>query len=103
MSLFARITDLPPRFTAYMSIGFGGCTSAILNADRSRISSPCILILTMQRSSRLASRWMFEGHEAIPAVGIGGSGIRVGVVKLHLKKAADKGKCVEDGGVASPE
>jgi predicted NBD/HSP70 family sugar kinase len=35
---------------------------------------------------------MFEGHEAILAVDIGGSSIRVGVVKLHLKKATDLSK-----------
>ncbi|QCI68490.1 ROK family protein [Phreatobacter stygius] len=37
----------------------------------------------------LVPAWMFAGHDAILAVDIGGSNIRVGVVKLNLKKAAD--------------
>jgi hypothetical protein len=40
-------------------------------------------------AGHLAPRWMFDGHEAILAVDIGGSSIRAGVVNLQLKKALD--------------
>ena len=38
---------------------------------------------------QLAPRWVFEGHDAILALDIGGSTIRAGVVALHLRKASD--------------
>jgi predicted NBD/HSP70 family sugar kinase len=41
---------------------------------------------------QLAPRWIFEGHDAILAVDIGGTNIRAGVVALNLKKAADLSK-----------
>jgi predicted NBD/HSP70 family sugar kinase len=40
----------------------------------------------------LAPRWMFEAHDAILAVDIGGTNIRAGVVALNLKKAPDLSK-----------
>jgi predicted NBD/HSP70 family sugar kinase len=43
----------------------------------------------------LAPSWIFEGHDAIVAADIGGTNIRVGVVTLNTKKAADLSKaCV---------
>jgi hypothetical protein len=42
--------------------------------------------------AHLAPRWMFEAHDAILAVDIGGTNIRAGVVELNLKKAADLSK-----------
>jgi hypothetical protein len=38
---------------------------------------------------QLAPPWIFKGHDALLAVDIGGSNIRVGLVRPHLKKAAD--------------
>ena len=43
-------------------------------------------------AAHLAPRWMFEAHDAILAVDIGGTNIRAGVVALHLKKARDLSK-----------
>src|SRR5262249_54170849 len=40
----------------------------------------------------LAPRWMFEAHDALLAVDIGGTNIRAGVVALNLKKAPDLSK-----------
>jgi hypothetical protein len=40
-------------------------------------------------AGHLAPSWMFRGHDAILAVDIGGTNIRVGVVQLNLKRAAD--------------
>jgi predicted NBD/HSP70 family sugar kinase len=40
----------------------------------------------------LAPSWMFEGHDAILAVDIGGTNIRAGVVRLNLKRASDLSK-----------
>ena len=37
----------------------------------------------------LAPRWIFEAHDVILAVDIGGSNIRAGVVTLNMKKAPD--------------
>jgi predicted NBD/HSP70 family sugar kinase len=42
--------------------------------------------------AHLAPRWMFEAHDAILAVDIGGTNIRAGVVELNLKKAPDLSK-----------
>src|SRR5439155_8092946 len=42
----------------------------------------------------LASRGMFEAHDAILAADIGGSNIRAGVVTLNLKKARDLSKAL---------
>jgi predicted NBD/HSP70 family sugar kinase len=43
-------------------------------------------------AAHLAPRWMFEAHDAILAVDIGGTNIRAGVVALNLKKAPDLSK-----------
>jgi hypothetical protein len=43
-------------------------------------------------AAHLAPRWMFEAHDAILAVDIGGTNIRAGVVVLNLKKAPDLAK-----------
>ena len=40
----------------------------------------------------LAPAWMFQAHDAILAVDIGGTNIRAGVVRLNQKKAADFSK-----------
>jgi predicted NBD/HSP70 family sugar kinase len=40
----------------------------------------------------LAPKWLFQAHDAILAVDIGGTNIRAGVVLLNLKKAADLSK-----------
>lgn len=41
---------------------------------------------------QLAPAWMFEAHDSILAVDIGGTNMRAGVVELNLKKAADFSK-----------
>ncbi|MEA2979949.1 MAG: hypothetical protein QOF09_1772, partial [Alphaproteobacteria bacterium] len=41
---------------------------------------------------QLAPKWLFQAHDAILAVDIGGTNIRAGVVQLNLKKAADLSK-----------
>lgn len=41
----------------------------------------------------LAPSWIFKGFDAVLAVDIGGSNIRVGVVELALAKAKDLSKC----------
>jgi predicted NBD/HSP70 family sugar kinase len=43
-------------------------------------------------AAHLAPRWMFEAHDAILAVDIGGTNIRAGVVALNLKKAVNLSK-----------
>src|SRR5690242_5588208 len=43
-------------------------------------------------AAHLAPRWMFEAHDAILGVDIGGTNIRAGVVELNLKKASDLAK-----------
>jgi hypothetical protein len=43
-------------------------------------------------SVHLAPTWMFEAHDAILAVDIGGTNIRAGVVKLNLQSEADLSK-----------
>jgi hypothetical protein len=43
-------------------------------------------------AAHLAPPWMFEAHDAILAVDIGGTNIRAGVVTLNLKKARDLSK-----------
>lgn len=47
----------------------------------------------------LAPSWVFSGHDSILAVDIGGSNIRVGIVELNVRKAADMSKagvCVSE-------
>jgi predicted NBD/HSP70 family sugar kinase len=43
-------------------------------------------------AAHLTPGWMFEAHDAILAVDIGGTNIRAGVVELNPKKAADLSK-----------
>jgi predicted NBD/HSP70 family sugar kinase len=43
-------------------------------------------------AAHLAPRWIFEGHDAILAVDIGGTNFRAGVVALNLKKDPDLSK-----------
>src|SRR5262249_29372794 len=43
-------------------------------------------------AAHLAPPWMFEAHDAILAVDIGGTNIRAGVVALNLKKAPELSK-----------
>lgn len=45
-------------------------------------------------SVHLAPSWVFAGHDAILAVDIGGSNIRVGIVELHLDEAKDLSECI---------
>jgi predicted NBD/HSP70 family sugar kinase len=76
-----------------------GRTAVILKADKVPIDLVPIrndpdeagLIGAVQ----LAPKWLFKAHDAILAVDIGGTNIRVGVVELNLKKAPDLSKaCV---------
>jgi predicted NBD/HSP70 family sugar kinase len=43
-------------------------------------------------AAHLAPAWMFEAHDAILAVDIGGTNIRAGIVQLNLRGAADLSK-----------
>jgi predicted NBD/HSP70 family sugar kinase len=43
-------------------------------------------------AAHLAPPWMFQGHDGILAIDIGGTNIRAGVVQLNLKKAPDLSK-----------
>lgn len=43
-------------------------------------------------AAHLAPHWMFEAHDALLAVDIGGTNIRAGIVCLNLKKAPDLSK-----------
>jgi hypothetical protein len=43
-------------------------------------------------ATQLAPSWVFQAHEAILAVDIGGTNIRAGIVELNLKKARDLSK-----------
>jgi len=43
-------------------------------------------------AAHLAPSWMFRGVDSILAVDIGGTNIRVGIVELNLKRAADLSK-----------
>ena len=73
-----------------------GRTSVILKAEKIAIDLVALHNdpddAALIGAAHLAPRWMFEGHEAVLAIDIGGSSIRAGVVKLHLKKAPDLSK-----------
>jgi predicted NBD/HSP70 family sugar kinase len=43
-------------------------------------------------ATQLAPSWMFQAHDAILGVDIGGTNIRAGIVQLNLKKASDLSK-----------
>jgi len=73
-----------------------GRTSVLLKAEKIKLELVTIrndpdeagLIGAVQ----LAPSWIFQGHDAILAVDIGGTNIRAGVVELNLKRAADLSK-----------
>ena len=73
-----------------------GRTSVILKADKVPIDLVPIRHdpdeAGLIGAAHLAPRWMFEAHDAILAVDIGGTNIRAGVVALNLKKAPDLSK-----------
>jgi predicted NBD/HSP70 family sugar kinase len=73
-----------------------GRTSVILKADKVPVDLVPIRHDTDEAgligAAHLAPRWMFEAHDAILAVDIGGTNIRAGVVALNLKKARDLAK-----------
>jgi hypothetical protein len=68
-----------------------GRTSVILKADKVPIDLVPVRNdpdeAGLIGAAHLAPRWMFEAHDAILAVDIGGTNIRAGVVALNLKKA----------------
>ncbi len=70
-----------------------GRASVLLKADKFRQE-----IVTIRNdpdeagligAAHLAPTWMFEGHDAILAVDIGGTNIRAGVLCMHLDDASD--------------
>jgi predicted NBD/HSP70 family sugar kinase len=73
-----------------------GRTAVILKADKVTIDLMPIHHEPNEAgligAAHLAPRWMFEAHDAILAVDIGGTNIRAGVVALNLKKAPDLSK-----------
>src|SRR5262245_52249561 len=73
-----------------------GRTAVILNSDNVPLDLPPIRYgpdeAGLIGAAHLAPRWMFEAHDAILAVDIGGTNIRAGVVALNLKKASDLSK-----------
>ena len=73
-----------------------GRTSVILKADKVPIDLVPIRHdpdeAGLIGAAHLAPRWIFEGHDAILAVDIGGTNLRAAVVALNLKKAPDLSK-----------
>jgi predicted NBD/HSP70 family sugar kinase len=73
-----------------------GRTAVILKADKVAIDVVPIRNdpdeAGLIGAAHLAPRWMFEAHDAILAVDIGGTNVRAGVVALNLKKAPDLSK-----------
>jgi predicted NBD/HSP70 family sugar kinase len=73
-----------------------GRTSVILKADKVAIDLVPIRHEPDEAgligAAHLAPKWMFEAHDAILAVDIGGTNIRAGVVCLNLKDADDLSK-----------
>jgi predicted NBD/HSP70 family sugar kinase len=73
-----------------------GRTSVILKADKVPIDLVAVRNdpdeAGLIGAAHLAPGWMFEAHDAILAVDIGGTNIRAGVVALNLKKASDLSK-----------
>ena len=45
-------------------------------------------------AAHLAPSWIFQGHDSILAMDIGGTNIRAGIVELNVKKAPDLSKAV---------
>jgi predicted NBD/HSP70 family sugar kinase len=73
-----------------------GRASVILKADKIKVDIDMIRHHPDQAgligAAHLAPTWMFQAHDAILAVDIGGTNIRAGVVRLNLRKAADLSK-----------
>ena len=73
-----------------------GRTSVILKADKVPIDLVPIRHdpdeAGLIGAAHLAPRWIFEGHDAILAVDIGGTNLRAGVVAFNLKKDPDLSK-----------
>ena len=73
-----------------------GRASVILKADKIKVDIDLIRHRPNEAgligAVHLAPAWMFQVHDAILAVDIGGTNIRVGVVRLNLRKAADLSK-----------
>ena len=73
-----------------------GRTAVILKADQVEVDVVPVRNnpdeAGLMGAAQLAPRWLFEAHDAILAVDIGGTNIRAGVVELNLKKAADLSK-----------
>ena len=73
-----------------------GRTAVILKADKVEVdlvpvrSDPDEAGLI--GAAQLAPKWLFQAHDAILAVDIGGTNIRAGVVELNLKKASNLSK-----------
>jgi predicted NBD/HSP70 family sugar kinase len=73
-----------------------GRTAVILKADKVAVDLEPIRHdpdeAGLIGAAHLAPRWMFEAHDAILAVDIGGTNIRAGVVALNSRKAPDLSK-----------
>ncbi|RAI32365.1 ROK family protein [Rhodoplanes serenus] len=73
-----------------------GRTAVILKAEKIKVDLALIRHdpdeAGLIGAVHLAPAWMFQAHDAILAVDIGGTNIRVGVVRLNLKKADDLSK-----------
>jgi len=73
-----------------------GRTSVLLKADK--IDTEICIIRNdpdeagLLGAAQLAPAWMFEAHDAILAIDIGGTNIRAGVVQLNLRNASDLSK-----------
>jgi hypothetical protein len=73
-----------------------GRSSVILKADKIKVE---IVIIRSEPDEagllgavHLAPPWIFQAHDAILAVDIGGTNIRAGIVQLNLKRAANLSK-----------
>lgn len=73
-----------------------GRAAVILKADKVKIDVDMIRHdpdeAGLIGAVHLAPAWMFQAHDAILAVDIGGTNIRAGLVLLNLKKASDLSK-----------
>ena len=73
-----------------------GRASVLLKADKIKVEIDLIRHHPNEAgligTAHLAPAWMFQAHDAILAVDIGGTNIRVGVVRLNLRKADDLSK-----------
>jgi predicted NBD/HSP70 family sugar kinase len=73
-----------------------GRTAVILKADKIDIDMVPVRNdpdeAGLVGAAHLAPKWLFQAHDGILSVDIGGTNIRAGVVELNLKKAADLSK-----------